>query len=345
MKSLLENIKIVESAAKDRIAGASSLEELETEKVYFLGRKDGLIGALFARFKEIPSEERLSVGPILNRLKRLVLDLLENKKAILLEKRERELLASETIDPTLPGIGLDLGGEHPITIVSERIVDFFLQNGFDIYDGKSIETLYANFTSLNFKPDHPAINSTDTFYLNQSDLLRTHTSASQIRYLENHKPPIRMISLGRVYRNDFDATHTPMFHQIEGLCIEHDLSFGSLKWFLKEFLSYFFDQDEITTRFRPSYFPFTEPSAEVDFGCFKCSSSGCRLCSQTGYIELLGCGMVHPKVLENMGLDPNQWRGFAFGMGIDRLTMLRYGIDDLRLFFSNKLSFLRQFSG
>jgi phenylalanyl-tRNA synthetase alpha chain len=253
-------------------------------------------------------------------------------------------LASETVDVTLPGRGQHNGGLHPVTQVLERIEYFFKGIGYDVVEGPEIEDDYHNFEALNIPAQHPARAMHDTFYFNADTLLRTHTSPVQVRVMEQRKPPFRIICPGRVYRVDSDLTHTPMFHQVEGLLVDRESSLADLKGTIADFLQVFFEK-ELAVRFRPSYFPFTEPSAEVDVQCVSCGGEGCRVCSDTGWLEVMGCGMVHPRVLEYSGIDSEEFTGFAFGMGPDRLAMLRYGVNDLRLFFENDLRFLRQFNG
>ncbi len=252
-------------------------------------------------------------------------------------------LGSESIDITLPGRGSRSGGKHPVSRTMERIEDLFAQLGFEVATGPEIEDDYHNFEALNIPAHHPARAMHDTFYFDPHTLLRTHTSPVQIRVMEKEGPPLRVIAPGRVYRCDSDVTHTPMFHQVEGLLVDKDVSFADLKGLLDDFLKHFFEKD-LKVRFRPSYFPFTEPSAEVDMECVICGGEGCRVCSHTGWLEVLGCGMVHPKVFEHAGIDNEKFTGYAFGMGVERLAMLRYGVNDLRLFFENDLRFLQQFN-
>jgi len=252
-------------------------------------------------------------------------------------------LASESIDVTLPGRGIESGGIHPITRTMARIEQIFAKAGFDVAEGPEIESDYYNFEALNIPEDHPARAMHDTFYVNENTVLRTHTSPVQIRVMTSQEPPLRVIAPGRVYRCDSDVTHTPMFHQVEGFLVDKNTSFAELKGLIHDFLHEFFEED-LKVRFRPSYFPFTEPSAEVDMECVICGGKGCRVCSHTGWLEVLGCGMIQPKVFDNVGIDNEKYTGFAFGMGVERLTMLRYGVNDLRLFFDNDLRFLRQFS-
>jgi phenylalanyl-tRNA synthetase alpha chain len=267
---------------------------------------------------------------------------IEARRATLEQEEMASRLAADRIDVTLPGRGSRSGGLHPVTRTLERIQDLFAGMGFAVAEGPEIEDDYHNFGALNIPETHPARAMHDTFYFDAHTVLRTHTSPVQIRVMENQAPPLRVIAPGRVYRCDSDLTHTPMFHQVEGLLVDQDVSFADLKGLLDQFLKHFFERD-LGVRFRPSYFPFTEPSAEVDMECVMCGGKGCRVCSHTGWLEVLGCGMVHPKVFESVGIDNEQYTGFAFGMGVERLAMLRYGVNDLRLFFENDLRFLRQF--
>ena len=269
-------------------------------------------------------------------------DKIQAKQIKLKEKTLADELGKEAIDITLPGRGKSVGHLHPVTRAMQRIEDYFAQLGFDSVSGQEIETDYYNFDALNIPTHHPARAMHDTFYFDEKTLLRTHTSPVQIRYMLEHKPPLRMIAPGRVYRCDSDLTHTPMFHQVEGLLIDEHTTFADLKGILKNFMAYFFEED-LAIRFRPSYFPFTEPSAEADIACVKCHGKGCRICKNSGWLEVLGCGMVHPNVLKAGGIDPERYSGFAFGAGIDRLAMLRYEIDDLRVLFENDDRFLQQF--
>ena len=253
-------------------------------------------------------------------------------------------LQSETVDVTLPGRRRAAGGLHPVTLTMNRIDTMFGKLGFDIAEGPEVEDDFHNFEALNIPEQHPARAMHDTFYFDDGMLLRTHTSPVQIRVMENQEPPLRVIAPGRVYRCDSDLTHTPMFHQVEGLLVDVDVSFSVLKGTLEEFLRLFFEDDALKTRFRPSYFPFTEPSMEVDISCVMCAGEGCRVCSHTGWLEVLGCGMVHPELFRHTGVDGEKYTGYAFGMGVERLAMLRYGVNDLRLFFDNDLRFLQQFT-
>ena len=288
------------------------------------------------------AEERPAAGAKINDVKQSLQDLIGQRKAYFESIDLNAKLAKETIDVTLPGRGEDVGGLHPVTRTMERIEGFFSRIGYDVEVGPEIEDDYHNFEALNIPSHHPARAMHDTFYIDPTTVLRTHTSPVQVRTMERHAPPIRIICPGRVYRCDSDLTHTPMFHQVEGLVVDKDISFADLKGVIDQFLKAFFEAD-LPVRFRPSYFPFTEPSAEVDIQCTNCSGDGCRVCSQTGWLEVMGCGMVHPNVLEHCDVDTDTFTGFAFGMGVERLAMLRYGVNDLRLFFENDLRFLKQF--
>ena len=307
-----------------------------------MGKKGELTGLLKGLGK-LPAEERPAAGAQINIAKGTVQDAINIKKALFDQAAIEEQLSAEIIDVTLPGRAVDSGGLHPVTMVLQRIENFFRSVGYEVVEGPEIEDDYHNFEALNIPQHHPARAMHDTFYFNPNILLRTHTSPVQVRTMENRQPPFRIICPGRVYRVDSDLTHTPMFHQVEGLLIDKKSSFADLKGTIVEFLQVFFEKD-LEVRFRPSYFPFTEPSAEVDVQCVHCVGKGCRVCSNTGWLEVMGAGMVHPRVLEYSGIDPEEYSGFAFGMGPDRLAMLRYGVDDLRLFFENDQRFLRQFN-
>jgi phenylalanyl-tRNA synthetase alpha chain len=292
----------------------------------------------------LPAEERKSAGQDINRAKQDVQQALEARKASLKAAALQTKLASERIDVTLPGRGQSTGGLHPVTRTMQRIEELFSQLGFAVEQGPEIEDDYHNFEALNIPAHHPARAMHDTFYFDAQTLLRTHTSPVQVRHMETDKPPLRIIAPGRVYRCDSDLTHTPMFHQVEGLLVDREVSFSDLMGTLADFLKHFFEDDDLQTRFRPSYFPFTEPSSEVDIQCVMCGGEGCRVCGHTGWLEILGCGMVHPNVFKAVGINNEEYTGYAFGMGVERLAMLRYGVNDLRLFFENDLKFLQQFA-
>ncbi|QIQ21161.1 phenylalanine--tRNA ligase subunit alpha [Zophobihabitans entericus] len=326
MSQLAELVK----NAKVAIEGAADINGIEQIRVEYLGKK-GHFTLQMASLRDVPAEERPAVGQKINDAKQEVVTALNSRKEYLEGAALNAKLASETIDISLPGKRMENGGLHPITRTIQRLESFFGQLGFSVETGPEIEDAYHNFDALNIPAHHPARADHDTFWFDADRLLRTQTSSVQIRTMEHQKPPIRIIAPGRTYRNDYDQTHTPMFHQIEGLLIDKDISFTHLKGLLHDFLHHFFE-DDMTIRFRPGYFPFTEPSAEVDIK------------GKNGkWLEVLGCGMVHPNVLRNVGIDPDVYSGFAFGMGIERLTMLRYGVSDLRSFFENDLRFLKQF--
>ena len=335
----LEDIKAEAAAAIDAAADIASLEEL---RVSYLGKKGALTG-LLKGLGQLSAEERPKAGAEINAVKQVLNEQLNSRRDALQSEALSAQLATEAIDVTLPGRRAEAGALHPITRAIQRMETFFASMGFDVVEGPEIEDDYHNFEALNIPAHHPARAMHDTFYVDDTHVLRTHTSGVQVRTMETQSPPIRVICPGRVYRCDSDLTHSPMFHQVEGLLIDETSNFGHLKGLLEDFLQAFFERDDLSVRLRPSYFPFTEPSAEVDIQCVKCSGEGCRVCSHTGWIEVLGCGMVNPKVLEMSGIDPDKYRGFAFGMGVERLSMLRYGIGDLRLNFDNDLRFLAQF--
>jgi phenylalanyl-tRNA synthetase alpha chain len=337
----MENLEPLANEAKAAIAAAEDGATLEQLRVDYLGKK-GQITALLKGLGKLSAEERPKAGALINVVKQELQDLIGARKDSLESAATEARLAAETIDVTLPGRGQSTGGIHPVTRTIERIEDFFSSIGFDVVEGPEIEDDYHNFEALNIPAHHPARAMHDTFYIDESTVLRTHTSPVQVRVMETEKPPLRVICPGRVYRCDSDLTHTPMFHQVEGLLIDEHSSFADLKGLVEDFLRVFFEK-ELAVRFRPSYFPFTEPSAEVDIQCVNCGGEGCRVCSQTGWLEVMGCGMVHPRVFEYSKIDTEKYSGFAFGMGVERLAMLRYGVNDLRLFFDNDLRFLEQF--
>ncbi len=325
------------------IHGCTDLPKLEQVKAGFLG-KSGALTELLKSLGTLPAEERKAAGARINEAKQAVETALKARREALQEAELARKLEAETLDVTLPGRSLGTSGLHPVSRTLARIEGLFRSIGFEVATGPEIETDFYNFTALNIPEDHPARAMHDTFYLQSGELLRTHTSPVQVRYMQNHQPPLRIIAPGRVYRCDSDVTHTPMFHQIEGLWVDESASFADLKGVLADFMRNFFERDDLPVRFRPSFFPFTEPSAEMDIGCVMCEGVGCRVCSHTGWLEVLGCGMVHPNVFEHVGIDTAQFGGFAFGLGVERLAMLRYGVDDLRLFFENDLRFLKQFN-
>jgi len=337
----MNDLEKILAQAKAHVIASDDLQQLEKYRVLYLGKKSELTDYL-KNLGQLPIAERPGAGQKVNQVKQAIQQLIEHKLADLKQKEVSKKLAAETIDVTLPGIGSQLGALHPITQTRQRIEEIFSQMGFTTKDGPEIEDDFHNFAALNIPPLHPARAMQDTFYFPDGRLLRTHMSTVQIRTMETSKPPLRIIAMGRVYRRDFDITHTPMFHQVEGLMIDENISFANLKSILLNFLETFFET-EVSIRFRASYFPFTEPSAEVDMGCLSCKAKGCRICKNTGWLEVLGCGMVHPNVFKSVGIDTEKYTGWAFGAGIDRLTMLRLGITDLRSLFENDLRFLKQF--
>lgn len=328
--------------ALQAIDNSSDEKSLEALRVHYLGKK-GSLTALLKSLGQLPAEERPAAGELINIAKQKVQQSIETRKASLVEDSLNAQLRNEAIDVTLPGRRQSPGGLHPITITIDRITSIFETSGYDVAEGPEIEDDYHNFEALNIPSHHPARAMHDTFYVSPGTVLRTHTSPVQVRVMEGGKPPFRMICPGRVYRCDSDLTHTPMFHQVEGLLIDENVSFADLKGTVIDFLHAYFEED-MPVRFRPSYFPFTEPSAEVDMGCVSCAGKGCRICGNTGWLEVMGCGMVHPRVLEMSNIDTIKYNGFAFGMGVERLAMLRYGVGDLRTYFENDLRFLQQFN-
>lgn len=328
--------------ALQQVATAADLPSLDQIRVHYMGKK-GVMTEQLKQLGTLPPEQRKEAGQEINRIKEGIVNALDQRKGLLEQAALLASLASERVDVTLSGRGIQPGGLHPVTRTLNRIEQLFAQLGFSVAQGPEIEDDYHNFEALNIPASHPARAMHDTFYFNANTLLRTHTSPVQIRTMLAEKPPLRVIAPGRVYRCDSDLTHTPMFHQVEGLMIDAEVSFADLKGLLHDFLRAFFERDS-KVRFRPSYFPFTEPSAEVDIECVICGGDGCRVCKHTGWLEVLGCGMVHPNVFKSVNIDPEQHIGFAFGMGVERLAMLRYGVNDLRLFFENDLRFLRQFN-
>ncbi len=331
----MSGIESLTAQALTDIAAADSPDAIEALRVSLLG-KSGSVTAQLKQLGALPAEQRKSAGEAINRTRDALTAALAERKVTLEDAALDARLASETLDVTLPGINASRGGLHPVSRTLERIADIFGRLGFELADGPEIEDDWHNFEALNFPPHHPARAMHDTFYFGDGRLLRTHTSGVQVRYMKEHQPPLRMIAAGKVYRSDSDQTHTPMFHQVEGLLVDEHASFADLKGTLAEFVRAFFERD-FEMRFRPSYFPFTEPSAEVDIAWQQPDGS-------TRWLEVLGCGMVHPNVLRNVGIDPEKYTGYAFGLGVERFTMLRYGVDDLRSFFENDVRFLRQFA-
>ncbi|RMF97742.1 MAG: phenylalanine--tRNA ligase subunit alpha [Candidatus Schekmanbacteria bacterium] len=324
-----------------KIKSLKKVEEVEALRVKYLGRKGELTNVLKS-LKELSDDEKRTVGKKANELKKLFAEKIEST---IKELKERKIAESETktaIDITLPGRRFQRGSFHPVTIIMGEIMDIFATMGFEIEDGPEVEEDYYNFEALNIPADHPARDMQDTFYISDDILLRTHTSPVQIRTYLKKKPPIKILAPGKVFRRDADISHTPMFHQIEGFYVDEEVSFADLKGTLEVFIHKLFGKNA-NIRFRPSFFPFTEPSAEVDVECVICGGKGCRVCKNSGWIEILGCGMVHPNVFEAVNYDINKYTGFAFGMGIERIAMIKFGIDDIRLFYENDLRFLKQF--
>lgn len=342
MGNNMDKLEALKEQAEKAIIEAADAQALEQLRVDYLGKK-GEITALLKGLGQLSAEERPAAGAQINVVKQALQSQIQTRKSELEAKAVTERLAAEAIDVSLPGRHGECGGLHPITRTIERMEDFFSAIGFEVVEGPEIEDDYHNFEALNIPAHHPARAMHDTFYVDERTVLRTHTSPVQVRVMESSEPPLRVICPGRVYRCDSDLTHSPMFHQVEGLLIDERSSFADLKGLIEQFLHAFFEREDLSVRFRPSFFPFTEPSAEVDIQCVKCSGDGCRVCSHSGWLEVLGCGMVNPKVFGHVGIDTNKYAGFAFGMGVERLAMLRYGIDDLRLNFDNDLRFLQQF--
>jgi phenylalanyl-tRNA synthetase alpha chain len=335
----INQVKSIESIALQNIRYARTLEDLELQRVKHLGRKGDLTKILRGLKDQDPGLRR-QLGEEANRVKGVLEKALEQKERTLKEAARRA--AAPAVDVTLPGRRAPLGRLHPLNQVMAEVCDIFLHLGFEAVEGPEVELDWYNFEALNLPPDHPARDMQDTYYVNEKVLLRTHTSPMQIRTMERRRPPVRIIAPGKVYRRDSDITHSPMFHQVEGLLVDKGVTFADLKGVLTAFVHQMFGP-EVGVRFRPSYFPFTEPSAEVDIECVICRGLGCRVCKLTGWLEVLGSGMVHPAVFEAVGYDPEEVTGFAFGLGIERIAMLKYGIDDIRLFFENDLRFLQQF--
>jgi phenylalanyl-tRNA synthetase alpha chain len=336
-------VQEIRDRALAEIAGARSTSELEQVRVQVLGRS-GALTTLLRGLGSLPAAERPTVGQEANRVKQALESALRARLEVLEAEERQRARQAERLDLTLPGRYVEPGTVHPITRVQDEIIDIFEGLGFSVAEGPEVELDYYNFAALNFPDDHPARDMQDTFHLSADTLLRTHTSPVQIRTMRAQPPPVRVICPGKVYRRDDDITHSPMFHQVEGLAVDTDITMGDLKGTLELFAQEMFGPRS-RIRFRPSFFPFTEPSAEVDVVCFLCGGNGCRVCKQDGWLEILGSGMVHPNVLRNVGYDPEAVMGWAFGMGVERVAMLKYGIDDIRLFFENDLRFLAQFAG
>ncbi len=346
---MLDDITRVGEDFDTELEGASDVKALDELRVKYFGRKGGLIPALFGRLKEVPKEQKKDVGDALNKLRDRLEESLKEKSERIAADEARRKESREHVDITLPGRRPRLGSLHPITLVRLRMEEVFREMGYSIDPGPEIESDWYNFEALNFTPDHPARDTQDTFFLDANAkegtplLLRTHTSNVQIRTMEKFKPPVKVLSCGRVYRRDeITMRRSPMFHQAEALLVDKGIHIGHMRATIEHFIRRIFGE-EAQIRLRPSFFPFTEPSAEVDMSCFFCKGKGCGTCSQTGWMEILGCGMVHPQVLRNVGIDPEEWSGFAFGMGIDRVAMLKYDIPNIRTLFENDLRVLQQF--
>ncbi len=337
---MIERIQALIQEAEKAIQAAPDLKTIEEARVKFLG-KSGLLTDLLKGLGQVSAESRPQMGKACNDAKDRIQELLDSKKETLEGQGGPALSAGW--DPTLPGRRMPMGKGHPLKIVQKEICDIFQGLGFDLAEGPDVETDHYNFLALNFPPDHPARDAQDTFYLQDEVLMRTHTSPIQVRVMEKWPPPHKFVAPGRVYRNEaVDATHHHIFHQVEGFLVDEGVNFGHLKGILDTFIKKFFGS-KVKTRFRPSFFPFTEPSAEMDISCVFCEGKGCRICKQSGWVEMMGCGMIDPAVFTNCGVDPEKWTGFAFGMGVERIALFKYDIDDIRLFYQNDLRFLRQF--
>lgn len=335
------DINDIKKSFSDDLNSAGILADLQQLRLKYLGKK-GLVTEKLKLLSNIPADERPAFGKLINEIKVAIEHDIDAKESLLRREELNNRLVSEAIDYTLPGRYTSPGSRHPISRVLQEITDIFANMGFDIEVGPEVELDYYNFEALNIPKDHPARDMQDTFYISDDVLLRTHTSPVQVRIMERKKPPLKFIVPGKVYRCDADVTHSPMFHQVEGLMVDTDIAFSDLKGVIEIFFHSIFSK-ETPVRFRPSFFPFTEPSAEVDIGCIFCKGAGCRVCKGSGWLEVMGAGMVNPRVFEMAGYDPDIYTGFAFGMGVERITMLKYAIDDLRLFFENDIRFLRQF--
>ncbi len=336
-----EKIKQIESEALQAIGGAGNIQSLEEARIKYLGRNSEFV-QLLKSLGTILAEERPAMGALINSVKAKLEQALQDRKFLLLQADQKKRIEADKIDVTLPGKGIKAGRIHPITRVMDEAKEIFLRLGYEIAEGPDIETAYYNFDGLNIPPHHPSRDMWSTLFITDEVLLRTHTSPVQIRVMEKRKPPLAIVAPGRVYRRDSDATHSPVFHQLEGFLVDTRVTFGDLKGTLTEFLRQMFGKNR-NVRFRPSFFPFTEPSAEVDVECVMCNGRGCRLCKETGWLEILGSGMIDPNVFKAVKINPEKYSGFAFGMGIERIAMLKFGIDNIRLFFENDLRFLEQF--
>jgi phenylalanyl-tRNA synthetase alpha chain len=339
---LQDDLQAIRAKAMADLSAAADQKELEALRVRYLGKK-GELTAILKQMGKLSSEERPVVGKLANEIRADITAALDARNSAFKEQQFQARLAAEKLDVTLPGKAKKVGVKHPLSLALDELKEIFLGMGFSIAEGPEVEYDYYNFEALNIPKGHPARDEQDTFYINDNILLRTQTSPVQVRTMEKQKPPIRVIAPGRCYRSDaLDATHSPLFHQIEGLVVDKGITFANLKSTLETFIKRLYGEDSVV-RFRPHHFPFTEPSAEVDVQCFHCHGEGCRLCKGEGWIEILGCGMVHPKVLQNCGIDPEVYTGFAFGIGLERITMRKYNIDDIRLFYENDVRFLEQF--
>lgn len=338
---MTNEIEDIKKLFVEELSKAGSLSDLNSLRIKYLGKK-GIISLKLKNLSQLSPEERPIFGQQINDCKGFMEEELGKRETLLKAEERKRQMAKEVVDVTLPGKYIVPGSLHPISIVMEEIINIFTGMGFDVEVGPEVELDYYNFEALNIPRDHPARDMQDTFYISDEVLLRTHTSPVQVRVMETKRPPLKFIAPGKVYRCDADISHTPMFHQVEGLVVDKDIAFSDLKGILEVFIHKLFSPDT-PVRFRPSYFPFTEPSVEIDIGCILCAGSGCRVCKGTGWLEVLGAGMVNPKVFEMVGYDPEVYSGFAFGMGVERLTMLKYSIEDIRMFFENDIRFLRQF--
>ena len=333
-----EKINSILTIAKEKLNSANEMQALEDLRVKYLGKKGELTG-LLKQLGSLSAEERPKVGQLVNQAKQELDEKIKEKVAEIKEAELQKRLEKEKIDVTMPGKRTNIGYKHPLSQVLDELKEIFMGMGFSVVEGPEVELDYYNFEALNLPKDHPARDTQDTFYISENTLLRTQTSPVQVRVMEKQKPPLRIISPGRVYRSDeVDANHSPLFHQIEGLAVDKGITMGDLKGTLETFAKRLYGEDAVV-RFRPHHFPFTEPSAEMDIQCFSCGGKGCRLCKNEGWIEILGCGMVHPKVLENCGIDPEEYQGFAFGIGLERIVMRKFKIDDMRLLYENDMKF------
>lgn len=341
-KGVKEKLEEIKRLAEKDVKAVSEEVDLQTLRARYLGRS-GIITELLKGLRDVEQSERPAMGKLLNQVKLDLEQLFDDKQKSIKEDRWNTALVKERLDVTLPGRGVHIGAKHPITQVMDEIVGIFERMGFQVEEGPEVELDYYNFEALNIPRDHPARDMQDTFYVSEGVVLRTHTSPVQIRVMEKQRPPVKIIAPGKVYRCDSDISHTPMFHQVEGLLVDEKVTFGDLKGILTEFARLVFGEN-LSVRFRPSFFPFTEPSAELDIQCVICSGKGCRVCKDTGWLEILGCGMVDPEVFKSVNYDAGKYSGFAFGLGVERIAMLKFGINDIRLFFENDVRFLMQFT-